>query len=130
VRVLEGQSAYVSSGTSVPVISAAFISRHATGAVMEERSVNSGFQVLPRVNGDTVILEVGAQQESLRGGRSGNQIDTQSVSTSVMGKVGQWLTLGGVDQSSSSRSSAIGSRHIETASDQRQLWLKVELIAD
>jgi type II secretory pathway component GspD/PulD (secretin) len=86
--------------------------------------------VLPRVNGDTVILEVDTQNESLRGGRSGNQVDTQRVSTSVMGKVGQWMTLGGVDESSSARSSAIGSRRIETASDQRQLWLKVELIAD
>jgi type II secretory pathway component GspD/PulD (secretin) len=130
VRVLEGQSAYVSSGTTVPMISAALISRHVTGAAIDERSVSSGFEVLPRVNGETVILEVGTQNESVRNGRSGNQVDTQRVSTSVMGKVGQWLTLGGVDESSSSRSSTIGSRRIETASDQRQIWLKVELIAD
>jgi type II secretory pathway component GspD/PulD (secretin) len=130
VRVLEGQSAYVSSGTSVPMISAALISRNVTGVAIDERSVSSGFEVLPRVNGETVILEVGTQNESVRGGRSGNQIDTQRVSTSVMGKVGQWLTLGGVDESSTTRSSTIGSRRIETASDQRQIWLKVELIAD
>jgi len=126
VRVLEGQAAYVSSGERVPTISAGLISQRRAGAVIGEREVTSGFQVQPRINGNAVTLDVGAQQEQLRGG----VIATQSVNTSVMGKLGDWLTLGGVNETTNSRSAGIGSQRIETASDQQRLWIKVELVAD
>jgi hypothetical protein len=125
VRVLEGQAAFVASGARVPIVSAVMISRHRVGAVIEERNVSSGFQVLPRVNGDTVVLEVGAQQEQLQ---SGNRIAVQNVNTSVSGRVGEWLALGGVEETSNTTSSYIGGRRVATANDQRQIWIKVELV--
>jgi type II secretory pathway component GspD/PulD (secretin) len=124
VRVTEGQAAYIASGERVPFVSAVSLSPRHAGAIIEERQLSSGFQVQPRINGNAVILEVGAQQEQ----RQGGAIATHSVNTSVMGKLGEWLALGGVDETTQSSSSGIGSKRIETASDRRQMWIKVELI--
>jgi len=126
VRVMEGQAAYIASGERVPMVTAAFVSPRSAGAVIEERPVQTGFQVVPRINGDKVFVDVGAQQEQLRGGN----VTTQRINTSIAGKAGEWLSLGGADETTNSRSSNIGSRRIETASDQRQIWIKVDPIAN
>lgn len=128
VRVMEGQAAYIASGERIPIVMAGVISSHRgasqTGLIIGERQTNSGFQVTPRINGDVVLVDVGAQQEQARGGN----IATHSVNTSVTGKLSEWLPLGGVDQPIETRTSGIGSRRIETASSQRQMWIKVDRV--
>ena len=125
LRMLEGQAAYIANGVSVPIVSAGVDARGRVGAVVERRELASGLRVQPRVNGDAVILEISAQQERLQ---SADAIAVQRVNTSVSGRLDEWLAVAGADETSRSRSTGIGARRIETASDARELWIKVELI--
>jgi hypothetical protein len=45
----------------------------------------------------------------------------------VSGRVGEWISLGGINSNSSTSRSGIGSRQYSTQSDERSLWVKVDL---
>ncbi len=126
VRLLEGGSAFISTGASVPMVSAVFARKGARGiaggAAVEYQNVSSGFAVTPRVNGERVVLEIDQQSQRLEGGA----IRSQSLGTQVSGALGEWIQLGGVMQSEDSREHGIGSKRYSTNSDARTLWVKVE----
>jgi type II secretory pathway component GspD/PulD (secretin) len=126
VAVLEGHSALINNGSSVPMVTAAAAGgrRHPWIATQTEyRDLSSGFIVTPRISGDRVILEVSQQAQTIRNGT----IDSQQLQTQASGRVGDWLALGGIEESSTSTQRGIGTRQYATASDQRSLWIKVEI---
>ena len=126
VRLMEGGSAFISTGTSVPMVTATFSRndrKHVdTGAAVEYHDVVSGFTVTPRINGDRVVLQIDQQSQRLEGGA----IRSQSLGTEVSGTVGQWIELGGVTESDNSRERGAVSGQYATNSDARTLWVKVE----
>ena len=125
VQVSEGMSAYVSTGTSVPivtVVAGAGLHRPWVAAGTEYHDVNSGFMVTPRVNGDVVILDINQQDERVAGGA----IHSQRIGTQVTGRLGQWIELGGVSESATRSSSGTLNRQYSTRSDSRSVWIKVE----
>jgi type II secretory pathway component GspD/PulD (secretin) len=82
--------------------------------------------VTPRsLGGERVMLEID-QQSRQRSSVSG-RIESQSLTTQVSGKLGEWLELGGLRGSSSTTQSGILSRSYSTSSDERSVWVKVEL---
>jgi hypothetical protein len=83
----------------------------------------NGFVVTPRVSGDQVVLEISQRAEAMRNGT----VETQQLQTQATGRVGEWLALGGVSSSSTSTQRGIGTRQYSTQSDQRSIWIKVEL---
>ena len=126
VAVLEGNAASIDNGASVPIVTAVVVGggrRPVLGAQTEYRDLANGFIVTPRVNGERVVLDITQRAQSLRNGT----IDSQSLTTQASGRVGEWLALGGVAESSTSTQRGLGSRQYATSSDQRSLWIKVEL---
>jgi type II secretory pathway component HofQ len=126
VQVLEGNAAFISSGSSVPVITAVAGGggrRPWAAAASSYRNIGSGFLVTPRVANNEVVLEIEQQDEQLRNGN----VRTQSLTTQVRGPLGEWIALGGISESSSSTRSGILSRDYATRADQRSIWVKVEL---
>lgn len=109
VQAMEGQSAYISSGLSVPLQTT---ERYYGGAVPYRRSttqyhdVTRGFYVIPRVSGDTVTLEI--SQHDDKPGRHYGVVDTQRVDTVVHGRLGEWLDLGGVDTTQAVHQGGLG----------------------
>jgi type II secretory pathway component GspD/PulD (secretin) len=90
------------------------------------RNLNSGFTVIPRSLGeDRVRLEIN-QQSRQRNAVSG-RIESQGLTTQVSGKLGEWLELGGLSGSASSTQSGILSRSYSSSTDERSVWVKVEL---
>ncbi|HEU4655317.1 MAG TPA: secretin N-terminal domain-containing protein [Steroidobacteraceae bacterium] len=126
VRLLEGGSAFISTGASVPRVTAVFARKGARGiaggAALEYQNVSSGFAVTPRVNGERVVLEIDQQSQQLEGGA----IRSQALGTQVAGVLGEWIELGGVMQSEDTREHGIASGRYSTNSDARTLWVKVE----
>jgi len=60
------------------------------------RDLGSGFTARPTLAGDTVTLEIGPRQETpLRDPRGAVQV--QRLSTTVSGRLGEWIPLGGTD---------------------------------
>jgi type II secretory pathway component GspD/PulD (secretin) len=126
VQVLEGNAAFISSGASVPIITAIAGGggrRPWSAAATSYRDVGSGFLVTPRIANDEVVLEIEQQDEQLDRGN----IRTQSLSTQARGPLGAWIQLGGISESSSSTRSSTLSRQYATRADQRSIWVKVEV---
>jgi type II secretory pathway component GspD/PulD (secretin) len=126
VQVLEGNAAFISSGTSVPIVTAVAGGggrRPWAAAATSYRNIGSGFLVTPRVANTDVVLEIEQQDEQLRNGN----IQTQNLSTQVRGPIGTWIALGDISESSRSTRSGTLSREYATRADQRSIWIKVEL---
>ena len=105
VTVLEGGRAFIAAGTS--------------GAYRERES---GFQVAPRLAGERVTLDIYQQQES--------GAHFERLSTSVSGRLGEWIELGGTATSSARDERGILSSSRSASSSSRGVWLQVRELAN
>ncbi|MEE8233124.1 MAG: hypothetical protein V3R41_00390, partial [Gammaproteobacteria bacterium] len=101
VQALEGRPAFINQGQSIPVDSSTtFVTRH--GVVVNQSTdyheVRSGFYVLPRLNGEQVTLIAATDLSSVQPGRHPTS-NVQGIETTVTGRLGEWMELGGIDQS-------------------------------
>jgi len=132
VRVMEGREAFVSVGRSVPVRERQVQRTVVGGRVVEQvvesaqyRDIASGFYVLPRVSGDRVTLDVSSQRESLSRRQAGS-VNVQSLVTTVSGRLGEWMEIGGVGQDAAGQQSVLLGRTSTTSRDSRRVLIKVE----
>lgn len=125
VQVLEGGSAFIATGQSVPYVTAVVAGgrRPWIGASTTYRDVNSGFLVTPRLSAQRVTLDIEQQAQQVGANQS---VDTQRITTQASGRLGEWIALGGVSESASSQSSGVLSRQYATRSDDLEVWVKVE----
>jgi type II/III secretion system protein len=131
VRVMEGREAFVRASQSAPVRERQVQRSVVGGKVVERvventqyRDVASGFYVLPRLSGDRVMLDISQQREALRGASGAASV--QGVVTTVSGRMGEWIEIGGVDRDASSQQSALLGRSSVTVRDSRRILIKVE----
>jgi type II secretory pathway component GspD/PulD (secretin) len=125
VQVLEGSRATIHTGQSRPLSQRQFIQTPG-GVVSQEivvvQELTTGFEVVPRLAGDTVTLEVAPQRHS---GEA-----YQRAATRVSARLGQWTELGAVVHDSSQTGRGIASASRSSGSESRRVWVKVEEIAD
>lgn len=125
VQALEGRPAFINQGQSVPINSSTtYVTER---GVVVNRSTDyhearSGFYVLPRLNGDQVTLLAATDLSSIQPGHQ-QGTNVQSVETTVTGRLGEWMELGGIDQSFNQ-----GSRQNFSTSSQRGQELRTVLI--
>jgi type II secretory pathway component GspD/PulD (secretin) len=132
VQVLEGNEAFIRVGQSVPV-SGRSIVREAVGGRVIERSVDtveyrdilSGFHVRPRVAGDIVTLDVSPQRDTA-GDQGRGSMNVQRLSTTISGRLGEWIELGGVTSGQSFEGSGTVYRTNAANADQRRILLRVD----
>ena len=134
VQVAEGSTAFIRVGQPVPVqqVTRAVIGGQVVEQVVggtryqnEYRDVVSGFYALPRLSGDRVTLEISSQREAPSGAVQGGGY-TQRAVTTVSGRLGEWMEIGGIAQSASGEQSVFPGRASATASDMRRVLVKVE----
>jgi type II secretory pathway component GspD/PulD (secretin) len=126
VSVMEGASAFISSGTSVPIVTSVIAGggrRPWAGTSTEYRDLTSGFLVTPRVSGDGVVLDIDQREEKLQNGA----IRNQNLTTQISARLGEWIRLGGIEESASSTQRGVLSRQYSTNSQSQSVWVKVEL---
>lgn len=101
VQALEGQPAFINQGQSIPVYSPNTVITE-NGVVVNQSTeyydVGSGFYVLPRLNGDQVTLLAATELSSIKPGHHATT-RVQGLETTVTGRLGEWMELGGIDQS-------------------------------
>jgi len=129
VKVLEGSAAYIAAGASVPVITSVLAGggqrsaeRSRVGVATSYRDLSSGFTVTPRLAGEQITLDI-SQQAQRRA--DGGGVQTQSLSTQVTGRLGEWLRLGGVEESATTQSSGAAGGRYATSSDEQSIWVRV-----
>lgn len=132
IQVLEGGRALVSSGQSVPIAQRQVIQQPWGTQVIEStqyQDVSSGFFVSPRLNGDIVTVEISAQNDSIAPNSGGTpNLRMQQTSSTVSGRLGVWLVVGGTTQQGNSNDDTISTRRAGMASEQRKVLIKVEEI--
>lgn len=155
VQVLEGREAYIYTGEEIPVRNRGAIA--GPGGVYGYDNVEfypavTGFYAVPRLNGDDVILDINTVSRERHGyggvkvyrqhpGQAGNrypyhpnrragQIETSGLSTTVTGKLGEWLQIGNVGQSGNSRQSGIGSLAKQRSETSSGVYIRVEKISE
>ena len=128
VRVSEGNEAYIETGERIPYFySAAWIGPRGFAGGVQYKDAVTGFYVLPRIRGDNVVLEVSPfKSTSLNTGRE--NFDTQSASTTITGRVGQWLLIGGITERVERSQSATGTTVVTQGRDDSGIWIKADLV--
>ena len=107
VQVLEGGRAFISTGRSTPIYD---------GSVFRETA--SGFDAIPRLAGGGVLVEIAQRRETLA--------RDQALSTTVSGRLGEWLEIGGALEAASRDDQAILSARASRSSRSGRVWLKVD----
>ena len=132
IQVLEGYSAFIRIGESRPVNSRQVVRSVVNGQVVERvvdsteyREASTGFHVLPRVQGDRVTLDINPRRDSFDDQRRG-AVNVQRVDTTVSGRLGEWIDLGGVGDTRSEQGSSLLGRSSSQVDDRRGVQVKVE----
>ena len=105
IQVLEGGRAFIMAGQAVPV----------PGGIWETAT---GFEAVPRLSGDTVMVDIAPQKESFD--------RQQRMATTVSARLGEWFEVGGALSSASRGDRGIASSRRSGAAETRRVWLKVE----
>lgn len=128
LRVQDGKAAYIRLGQSVPHVKRIIALSGRQLAVVqgvEYQNVVTGFEVLPRVQGDRVQLEITPRLSSLADPATG-LANFQELRTTVNVRLGEWIDLGAISGAGENVRRAI----VESASagntERRSVWLKVE----
>ena len=106
IQVLEGWQAYIS-----------------TGAPRIYGQAGTGISVMPRVSGNNVTLDIAAQQDAFT---RGGAIQGERAVSTVSGRLGEWIELGGAGGASSRAESGILSSRECSMAGNRGIWVKVE----
>lgn len=129
VQTVEGGQAFIQVGRSLPIPM-----RQATigpgGAVISEtvvfQDIGRGFFATPRVNGERVTIDISQQADSAaRLGPLGS-VNTQRLSTTVSGRLGEWIELGGTSRQVSGNQAGSFGRSTSGGQDAGSIWLLVE----
>ena len=128
VRVVEGGRAYINVGQSIP-LAMRQVAAGPGGVVVSEnvvyRDIGQGFYAEPRLAGDRVTLDISPQNDT-PGNTGYGSVNTQRLSTTVSGRLGEWIELGGVGQQASGNQQGHLSLNTREVRDNRSVWLLVE----
>lgn len=128
VQVVEGGRAFINVGQSVPLPMQQVVLGPG-GAIVTNttvyRDIGQGFYAEPRLAGDRVMLEISPQFDT-PGNAGYGSVNTQRVSTTISGRLGEWIELGGSGQQAAG--SQRGNLSVGTSDirDNRSIWLLVE----
>ncbi|MEW6353287.1 MAG: secretin N-terminal domain-containing protein [Pseudomonadota bacterium] len=129
LRVLEGSRAFIEIGQSVPVAESKFevggVVPHAYNSITY-KDVTTGFAVLARLSGDDgVTLEITPQRNTVNE-RSGGRIDIQQAHTTVSGRLGEWIDIGGALQERSETGAGLVYSTRDLRDERRRILVKVD----
>ena len=119
VQTMEGGRAMIMTGASRPVRQRQLIQTPA-GVISQEVTVvqeqASGFEVIPRLAGNTVHVEIAQQRPD------------QRAASTVSGRLGEWFELGAVAVNATRDTSGMASRGQASGAETRRVWIRVDEI--
>jgi len=130
VLTTDGQSAFVNTGVAMPMpySNQAFTPY---GPVLQEgiayQQTSTGFYVTPRLRGDSVTLDISSRQERFARDGSG-AIASGGIETTVTGRLGEWLPLGGVASTTAGSQSEIIAHTRRSRHAHEGYWVRVDLV--
>ncbi|MCX7146760.1 MAG: hypothetical protein NT042_11290 [Sulfuritalea sp.] len=127
VQTIDGGRAAIMVGESLMLPLRQVVMTPAGVVVSEsfvQRDLGTGFVAVPRLNGERVTLEISPRDDTP--GPVPGSVNVQRLVTTVSGRLGEWLELGGSTGEQSGSSGAIAGYGTRSASRRSRLLLKVE----
>ena len=127
IQASEGYPALIQTGQSVP------LQQRGTGPYgqvyqsTEYRNVTRGIYVTATLSGELVHITLSSHNDRLSQQHPGS-IDTQLTDTRISGRLGEWITLGGISEQRSGNDSAFLRQHSTQGSQDMGLRIKVEAL--
>jgi hypothetical protein len=118
VQAVEGHPAFIRAGRMQPSGS------HHPGNGY--RASGGGFYVVPRLAGERVTLEISTR--AARSAGPGGVVSVQGLDTQVQGRLGQWISLGGVASNGSERAQSLLQHAAGSAGASDEIHILVEEI--
>ncbi|MGL1833460.1 secretin N-terminal domain-containing protein [Rhodocyclaceae bacterium SMB388] len=129
VQTIDGGRAFIQVGRSLPLPMREVVVGPG-GAVISEsiayRDVGSGFHAEPRLRGDRVTVQISQQTEQATPRGRLPAIDSQRLTTTVEGALGEWIELGGTREEAFVQRGGSFSTGRSEQRENRSIWLKVE----
>ena len=128
VMTLDGQRASIRIGQSVPHVKQILALGRRQVLIaqgIELQDVTTGFDVLPRVHGDRVRMEITPRLSTLRDPATG-LADFQELSTTVEVRLGEWIDLGTILGHRNEIDRAILESAVTESGERRTIRLKIE----
>ncbi len=127
IQASEGYPALIQVGQSVPLTTQGTDGYGQIYQQTQYRDVLRGFYATATVHGDRVQISISSSRDRLAQGRSG-VVEVQNADTRVSGRVGEWITVGGVDESASSDQRGTLRRYSTQGSQNLSMRLKVDVL--
>ncbi|AHL75272.1 secretin [Stutzerimonas stutzeri] len=127
VQATEGYPALIQVGQSVPLTTSGTDGYGQIYQQTQYRNVTRGFYATATVHGDRVQVAISSHQDRMSPSLPG-AIDIQETDTRVSGRLGEWIPLGGVDESASSNQSGTLRHYSTQGSQDYSLRIKVDTL--
>lgn len=132
VQVVEGGEAFIDVGWNIPISDFA-IEQSRSGTRMEQQTryaaATTGFYARPRLNGETVTVEISPYQSAVAGSAAPPAFNVQALHTTVSGKIGEWMAIGGSTASVEQKDSAVIMYSTDQRGEQdRRIMLRVTVV--
>lgn len=129
VQTIEGGRAFIQVGQSLPIPMRQYLPVAGGYAISDSiiyRDIGSGFYAQPRLAGDRVTLEIFAANDAP--GTVYGSAEQRRIATTVSGRLGEWLPLGGVTQRLDGDGRSLSGYGAASSGESRQVWLKVDAL--
>ncbi|WP_240674139.1 hypothetical protein [Crenobacter cavernae] len=121
LRLLDNHSGYIALSDSRPLPWQVIGPRGPIGGI-DYREAIRGFHVRPRLaGGDRVLVDIATRDDAFRG----RTLDASRLATTVEGRLGDWIVLGGVGQDNRGREVVLFGAGASRANVARQVRLRI-----
>lgn len=119
LRTTEGEKVFIQTGQEIPIQS-----RYGLygGAGEEYKPVVSGISVIARLRGEHVVLDLIQQSNKV----DGRNIDTQSLSSQLNARLGEWILVGGIQSQTSSKDTGIVRYQTQSQGADTSIYIKID----
>ncbi|KTD05610.1 type II/III secretion system protein [Fluoribacter gormanii] len=125
VKVMSGESAFVSTDQEVPIITAVGAGFF-TGIAYQQHQIKNGLLVQPVMRGSQVELKLRRVREQ-QDPAGGQQFDNQNIDTTLMVPLNKWVSLGSPEGTQDTDSSSVSYTAGRPFSQQATLYVKVSV---
>lgn len=127
VQATEGYPALIQLGQSVPITTTGGDGYGQIYQQTQYRDITRGFYATATVQGDRVQVSISSHNDRMSASQPG-AINIQQTDTRVSGRLGEWIELGGVDESASSSEAGLLRRYSTEGRQDLSLRLKVDTL--
>ncbi|WP_019339482.1 secretin N-terminal domain-containing protein [Stutzerimonas stutzeri] len=127
VQATEGYPALIQIGQSVPITTMGSDGYGQLYQQTQYRDVTRGFYATATIQGDRVQVTISSHNDRMSASQPG-AINIQQTDTRVSGRLGEWIELGGVDESASSTENGMLRRYSTEGRQDLSLRLKVDTL--